>query len=58
MADKTITCKDCGNEFIFTEKEQEFYKLKGFSDPLRCKSCRDERKRRHNQNRRNSNLFN
>ncbi|MEW8994247.1 zinc-ribbon domain containing protein, partial [Clostridium sp.] len=22
MADRTLTCKDCGNEFIFTEGEQ------------------------------------
>ena len=30
MADKTLTCRDCGNEFVFTEGEQEFYKEKGF----------------------------
>ncbi|WP_042254933.1 zinc-ribbon domain containing protein, partial [Clostridium botulinum] len=24
MADKNITCKDCGKEFVFTEGEQEF----------------------------------
>ena len=23
MADKTLTCRDCGNEFVFTEGEQE-----------------------------------
>ena len=22
--DKTLTCKDCGNEFVFTAGEQEF----------------------------------
>lgn len=32
MADKTLTCKDCGNEFIFTEGEQEFYAKKGFTN--------------------------
>ena len=26
MEDKTIVCKDCGKEFIFTVREQEFYK--------------------------------
>ena len=37
MADKTIVCKDCGKEFVFTEGEQEFYKEKGFeNDPVRC----------------------
>ena len=25
MADKTLTCKDCGAEFVFTEGEQQFY---------------------------------
>ena len=28
MPDKTIVCKDCGGEFVFTEGEQEFYKEK------------------------------
>ena len=28
MADKTIKCKDCGNEFIFSEAEQAFYREK------------------------------
>lgn len=39
--DKTIVCKDCGVEFIFTEREQEFYASKNFNDPVRCKACRD-----------------
>ena len=30
MTDKTITCRDCGSEFIFSVGEQEFYKEKGF----------------------------
>ena len=45
MEDKKITCKDCGTEFVFTVKEQQFYKEKGLeNDPKRCKSCRDKRK--------------
>ncbi|MCG8499785.1 MAG: zinc-ribbon domain-containing protein [Firmicutes bacterium] len=45
MSDKTITCKDCGNEFVFTEGEQQFYAEKGFNnDPVRCKDCRAARK--------------
>ena len=31
MQDKTIVCKDCGKEFVFTVGEQEFYKEKGFT---------------------------
>ncbi|MDR0991803.1 MAG: zinc-ribbon domain-containing protein, partial [Ruminococcus sp.] len=29
--DKILTCADCGNEFVFTAGEQEFYAEKGFS---------------------------
>ena len=43
--DKTLTCKECGNEFVFTAGEQEFYAEKGFeNEPQRCKACRDARK--------------
>ena len=42
--DKELTCKDCGEKFVFTEGEQEFFESRGFSDPVRCKSCRDARK--------------
>ena len=45
MADKTLTCKDCGAEFVFTEGEQAFYAEKGFeNDPVRCPECRKARK--------------
>ncbi|MCL2772873.1 MAG: zinc-ribbon domain containing protein [Oscillospiraceae bacterium] len=43
--DKTIVCKDCGQDFIFTAGEQEFYAERGFqNEPQRCKNCRDRRK--------------
>lgn len=43
--DKTLTCKECGKEFVFTSGEQEFYAEKGFqNEPQRCKECRDARK--------------
>ena len=43
--DKILVCKDCGQEFTFTAREQEFYAEKGFTnEPLRCKPCRDARK--------------
>jgi len=45
MEDKTLICEDCGQEFIFTVGEQEFYKEKGFeNEPKRCKACRDKKK--------------
>ena len=43
--DKTLVCKECGNEFIFTAGEQEFYAEKGFvNEPQRCKACRDAKR--------------
>ena len=43
--DKNLTCKECGNEFVFTAGEQAFYAERGFqNEPQRCKSCRDARK--------------
>jgi DNA repair exonuclease SbcCD ATPase subunit len=39
-SDVTITCSQCGKSFTFSEDEQEFYKLKGFTQPQRCKPCR------------------
>ena len=43
--DKTLVCKDCGKEFIFTVGEQEFYAEKGFqNEPVSCKDCRSSRK--------------
>ena len=43
--DKTLICKECGQEFIFTAGEQEFYAEKGFvNEPQRGKSCRAARK--------------
>lgn len=50
MEDKTLICKDCGKEFTFTAGEQEFYAEKGFSEPVRCKECRDAAKAKRNQN--------
>ncbi len=43
--DKTLVCKDCGADFVFTAGEQEFYAAKGFeNEPQRCKDCRNSRK--------------
>lgn len=49
MSDKVIKCKDCGNEFVFTEGEQAFYREKGFTnEPVRCPECRKARKQNRN----------
>jgi CxxC-x17-CxxC domain-containing protein len=45
--DKTLTCRDCGVEFIFSGSEQEFFAQKGFTnEPGRCPSCRAANKAR------------
>ena len=55
MADKTLVCSDCGNEFVFTEGEQAFYAEKGFTnEPKRSPECRKARKQqRFNKNQEN-----
>jgi hypothetical protein len=43
--DEVIKCCDCGIDFMFTAKDQEFYNSKGFKDPpKRCKACRAKKK--------------
>ena len=46
FADKTLTCRDCGGEFIFSAGEQEFYQSRGLLNaPSRCPQCRSSRRR-------------
>jgi len=45
FSDKTLTCKDCGQEFIWTSGEQEFYQARGLvNEPGRCTTCRAARR--------------
>lgn len=39
-ADMLLTCSDCGQEFVFTAGEQQFFQERGYSSPRRCKPCR------------------
>ncbi len=44
-ADKTLTCRDCGQAFVFTGGEQEFFASRGFTnEPSRCRDCRSARR--------------
>jgi CxxC-x17-CxxC domain-containing protein len=44
--DKTLVCRDCGTNFIFTAGEQGFYLEKGLlNEPQRCPTCRANRRR-------------
>jgi len=47
-SDKNLTCADCGQEFVFTASEQDFYGQRGFTEPRRCPSCRASRKAARN----------
>ena len=49
MADQTIECKDCGKNFVFTEKDQKFYEEQKFAPPKRCRDCRALKKARNEQ---------
>ena len=43
--DRTLTCVDCGAQFVFTSNEQAFYADRGFTnEPKRCPACRQSRK--------------
>jgi hypothetical protein len=45
MPDKNLVCKHCGDPFVFSEKDQDYYKRKGLTDePRGCKPCRVERR--------------
>ena len=48
--DKTINCVDCGQDFVFTSSEQEFFASKGFeNEPKRCPACRRAKKEARNR---------
>jgi CxxC-x17-CxxC domain-containing protein len=45
FVDRTLTCRDCGREFIFSAGEQEFYQSRGLqNEPRRCPECRAARR--------------
>ncbi len=47
--DRAMNCLDCGQEFMFTAGEQEFYAQRGFTEPpKRCSTCRATRKAQRN----------
>jgi CxxC-x17-CxxC domain-containing protein len=44
--DRDLTCRDCGEAFVFSSGEQQFFAAKGLAnDPVRCPSCRTAAKR-------------
>ena len=50
--DKTLTCRECGAQFVFSASEQQFYADKGFqNEPGRCPTCRANRRAANGGNR-------
>ena len=44
-ADRTLTCRECGTNFVFTAGEQEFFASRGLENaPSRCPECRAARR--------------
>ena len=45
--DQTLTCVQCGNEFVFSSGEQSFFEERGLNaPPKRCKDCRQANKKK------------
>ena len=46
MPDQTLKCCDCGGDFVFSERDQEFFASQNppFKPPKRCKPCRQIKK--------------
>ncbi|PIS06661.1 zinc-binding protein [Candidatus Berkelbacteria bacterium CG06_land_8_20_14_3_00_43_10] len=45
--DKTLVCRDCGKDFVWTSGEQKFFSEKGFTNPPT--RCPDDRKKNKEQ---------
>ncbi|WP_297157641.1 zinc-ribbon domain containing protein, partial [Thermogemmatispora sp.] len=43
--DRVLTCRDCGQDFVFSAGEQAFFASKGLTNPpARCPDCRAARR--------------
>ena len=42
----TLYCKDCGKAFVFSVKDQNFFKGNDYPPPVRCPHCRLVHKKR------------
>ncbi len=41
FSDRTLTCSECGKDYVFTAGEQQYYADQGFrNEPRRCYACR------------------
>src|SRR5689334_16273475 len=44
MPDLDVACAKCGNTFVFTEKEQNYFYERNLIWPRHCKACRGAKK--------------
>lgn len=49
--DKTIACRDCNKQFVFTAQEQADFRKRGFNPPTRCPECHVKRSLRRTHSR-------
>jgi len=56
MENKFLVCIDCGQDFVFTEGEQQFFRDRVLAPPKRCPGCRvakrEEMETRRNETKR------
>lgn len=43
--DRTLTCSECGMQFVFSAAEQEKFAASGYREPKRCPPCRAQRRK-------------
>ncbi len=43
MPDVNITCVQCNTDFVFSEKDQEFFYQRNMMPPQRCTNCRGKK---------------
>ena len=47
--DKSLTCTECGQSFIFSADDQTYHAEKGYTnEPKRCPTCRQARRSQQN----------
>ena len=48
--DRTLVCRECGDEFIFSIDDQQYHQEKGYThEPKRCIDCRRARRASYNR---------
>lgn len=55
--EKSLECIECEESFVFTVGEQEFYQQREFTEPKRCKKCRENKRKAKANRRRGSQIY-